>query len=89
MSIMAHGLAHEMAGMRAHTSHGRGDVMKQQPGRVLLQFPISREERRLLKHQAIDQGITLGEIVRKALGFPSHLPVAKAENAAMSEIEGR
>lgn len=39
------------------------------PGRLLLQVPITEAERRRLKHQAIDQGVTLGEIVRAALGF--------------------
>jgi hypothetical protein len=40
------------------------------PGRMLLQIPISESERRTLKHRAIDQGVTLGEVVRKALGLP-------------------
>lgn len=47
--------------------------------RTLMQFPITEDERRRLKHQAIDQGVTLGEIVRKALGFP--VPMQAPDNS--------
>jgi hypothetical protein len=50
------------------TSAQEGNAMKRRQ-RTLVQFPITEDERRALKHQAIDQGVTLGEIVRKALGF--------------------
>lgn len=48
------------------------DGTSQKPARgerVMLQVPITEAERRRLKHRAIDEGTTLGEIVRVALGF--------------------
>jgi hypothetical protein len=48
-------------------------------GRTVLQIPITETERRTLKHQAIDEGVTLGEIVRKRLGFP---PTVQADEGA-------
>jgi hypothetical protein len=59
------------------------DAMKRRRERSLVQFPITEAERRTLKHRAIDQGVTLGEIVRKALGFPVRMPGEKMEGAAM------
>lgn len=50
-------------------------------GRILLQVPITEAERRRLKHKAVDQGVTLGAVVRAALGFPPN--VEHAEDAAM------
>jgi hypothetical protein len=57
------------------------DAMKRRRDRILMQFPITENERRALKHQAIDQGVTLGEIVRRALGFPIRIAGDKVEAA--------
>ena len=55
--------------------------MKTRPERILMQVPLTEDERRTLKHRAIDQGVTLGEIVRKALGFPVRMSGDKMEGA--------
>lgn len=54
---------------------------KRQRSRVLLQVPLTEIERRALKHQAIDEGRTVGEVVRVALGLPATIDVR--EGAAM------
>ena len=55
--------------------------MKRRPVRMLAQFPITEAERRQLKHKAIDQGVTVGELIRKALGFPGATLTRGAEVA--------
>lgn len=51
--------------------------MKRRAERTLAQFPITEDERHRLKHRAIDRGVTLGEMVREALGFPVKMPEAQ------------
>lgn len=55
--------------------------MKRSRERTLIQFRITEDERRRLKHEAIDQGITLGDLVRKALGFPVRVELGRAGTA--------
>lgn len=49
---------------------------------VFLQFPVTEEERRSFRHRALDQGVSLGTLMRQSLGLPASVLDAPAAHSA-------